>query len=413
MSSLDSLIKRIDIPTEYTDMISKISGLDPNILDIDAVYAYKLLGYMSQVVGSINMANASYSDKLISSVTENGVVNNSELAGLATPPTLMALNSIESILSKTSHKPYKTYRVGNRQIDPFVNEPARPYWFFVSFSGMPLGWSDPTREVYYVIKDYIEKNSLINTYITGNQVAYIDFIRNVLPLILTMKCRAVNVPSISVEDAELGNTYHNKIPFAGEKIDYGHTLRIEVLNDFSVQEVTDAIYNDLSIIGKASEGVNNAMTSINDMIRNASTDISKILNGNMIDYVTSELLGRITSRDILTMLSLSVVDYRGRHFFPYDYLIPSISIEYIYPKELFGGSYIKLRYETMRNAYVKTGHSEYSLSYNDSAGNTNITAEFGFQERDFGKVKQIPMSSNPIDRAKYIAQNSIGINSPI
>ena len=265
----------------------------------------------------------------------------------------------------------------------FLNEPSRSYNFYFRILGVPNGWVDMDRQVYSTIKNYIKEQGLLPEVLTadGNDLQYIEFMKTIFPLFFTFKCRSVTSPNVQFTTKELGNTYNMKFPFPEEMIDQGHTLQIEFLNDTPMIEVIEAyetIYNSI---------LNNA---------NLQNQIDGIIPTMLNFENIRNYFSRFTSKDILHMFSLSIVDDTGVHYFPYDYMIPGAVIEYLYPLQVSKQSFLVLRTETFSNVFITRPQSQISYTYSQGGQLASIQSEFGFQKRDFGKTHKFGLKFSDI-----------------
>jgi len=97
------------------------------------------------------------------------------------------------------------------------------------------------------------------------------------------------------------------------------------------------------------------MDNLNEIVSDRLKDeLSKIIGAFI--YLDTKYLGKITARDIVNMLGMSIVDNRGRHFFPYDYMVPDVTLEYIYPESdnFKSTGFLKLRNETFSNVFIES-----------------------------------------------------------
>jgi hypothetical protein len=265
----------------------------------------------------------------------------------------------------------------------FLNEPSRAYNFYFRMLGVPNGWVDQERQVYSTIKEYIKEQKLLPDTLTadGNDFQYIDFMKTIFPLFFTFKCRAVTSPSIQFTTKDLGKTYNMKFPFPDEMIDQGHTIQVEFLNDTPMIEVIEAYE-----------------TIYNTIINNASlqNEIDGVIPTELNFENIRNYFSRFTAKDILYMLSLSIVDDKGVHYFPYDYMIPGAVIEYLYPLQVSKQTFLVLRTETFSNVFITRPQSQIQYTYAQGGQLSQIQAEFGFQKRDFGKSHKFSLKFSEI-----------------
>lgn len=377
MATLDKFISGVDYGTQLASNIAQtFVSYDKDIIDINKLLLYKSLGFLTQFAGSLPLSAISTAGGIISDI-KNKDWNKTLQQG--NQMSFLLLNTIKNLLGGIT-KDYIKYKSKFGEINPFLTEPQQSHWFFLTFNRMPYGWTDESREIFYVIREYIKEAELLPPDLLedANINAYKAFLVKIFPAVFTMKVRGVYVPSITFDTVDIEATYHHKLVFPGDKIDYSNSLKINFINDFSVQEVAEIIKGSI-------------MDNLNEIVSDRLKDeLSKIIGAFI--YLDTKYLGKITARDIVNMLGMSIVDNRGRHFFPYDYMVPDVTLEYIYPESdnFKSTGFLKLRNETFSNVFIESPlASEINLTYGGNTDKTDLTTSFGFQKRDFGKYKNI------------------------
>jgi len=104
---------------------------------------------------------------------------------------------------------------------------------------MPYGWTDESREIFYVIREYIKEAELLPPDLLedANINAYKAFLVKIFPAVFTMKVRGVYVPSITFDTVDIEATYHHKLLFPGDKIDYSNSLKINFIMIFQFKKL--------------------------------------------------------------------------------------------------------------------------------------------------------------------------------
>lgn len=274
----------------------------------------------------------------------------------------------ELALGQTPHASHMLgYDNGNNSIIPFNNEPHRNNWFYFRILSVPNGWIDPTRSLYSEMKEYIVDNKLLPSVVTNSDTLYIQFMTQIMPLLFTFKCRSITVPTTSYPLVEVPNTYNIKLPFPGEVYDAGHNLQVEFLLDTPGYDI-----------------LNTLLGRVNDVFNVLGLNIN--INPNDFFLGMKQAFKSFTSRDIIHMLELSIVNVKGQHHFPYDYLIPLVSIETFYPKKR-NNTFQVIREEIFSNVFITRPQTQYVNSYNETGASQTmrLQTEFGFQKRNFGK----------------------------
>lgn len=272
--------------------------------------------------------------------------------------------------------PYMEHNIDGYTSSPFTTEPHRQHWYYFRVFSMPYGWSDPNRSVYYEIKQYMSDNTLMPDSILTSDALYIYFIKVVMPLLFTFKCRSVMTPTLSYESKDIGNTYHVRIPFAGGLFDAGHVIQLEFLLDTPITDLLQII-----------------LSQVQDVLSKVGVNIPQITTLGAITDM-KQAFSSITSKDLMEMMTISIVNQKGQHHFPYDYLIPLAAIETIYPKKSNGNQFHVVREEVFSNLFVSRPQTQYVNSYMGSDGVTtqNLQTEMTFQKRNFAKTIEFPQN---------------------